>query len=71
MQAIIGSHLWVQAPLTIPKLWRRYSVASYILLPQMEERLGEKDGAFFNGKEGRDDFRPNISLRRLRDKITI
>jgi len=22
-----------------------------------EERLGEKGGAFFNGKEGRDDFR--------------
>ena len=23
----------------------------------IEERLGEKGGAFFNGKEGRDDFR--------------
>ena len=33
-----------------------------------EERLGEKGGAFFNGKEGRDDFRKNISFRRLRGK---
>jgi hypothetical protein len=23
----------------------------------LKERLGEKGGAFFNGKEGRDDFR--------------
>ena len=36
-----------------------------------EEELGEKGGAFFNGKEGRDDFRKNISLRRLRGTITI
>ena len=34
-----------------------YSVASYILSSLREERLGEKGGAFFNGKEGRDDFR--------------
>ena len=54
---IIGSPLWAQAPLTIPKLWQSYSVASYILSSLREERLGEKGGAFFNGKEGRDDFR--------------
>lgn len=36
-----------------------------------EEELGEKGGAFFNGKEEWDDFRKNISLRRLRGKITI
>ena len=29
----------------------------YILLFLRKERLGEKGGAFFNGKEGRDDFR--------------
>ena len=29
----------------------------YILSSLREERLGEKGGAFFNGKEGRDDFR--------------
>jgi len=49
--------LWAQAPLLIPKLWRRYSRASYILSFLRKERLGEKGGAFFNGKEGRDDFR--------------
>ena len=27
----------------------------------IEERLGEKGGAFFNGKEGRDDFRTIIT----------
>ena len=26
----------------------------------IEERLGEKGGAFFNGKEGRDDFSSSI-----------
>ena len=35
-----------------------------------EVELGEKGGAFFNGKEEWDDFRKNISLRRLRGKIT-
>ena len=41
-----------------------YSVAvlsteqgGYILSFLKKERLGEKGGAFFNGKEGRDDFR--------------
>ena len=29
----------------------------YILSFLRKERLGEKGGAFFNGKEGRDDFR--------------
>ena len=29
-----------------------YSVASYILSSLREERLGEKGGAFLNGKEG-------------------
>ena len=29
----------------------------YIHSSLREERLGEKGGAFFNGKEGRDDFR--------------
>jgi len=49
--------LWAQAPLPIPKLWQSYSAASYILSFLRKERLGEKGGAFFNGKEGRDDFR--------------
>ena len=30
-----------------------------------EEELGEKGGAFFNGKEGRDDFRGNQLLSNL------
>ena len=34
-----------------------YSIASYILSFLRKKRLGEKGGAFFNGKEGRDDFR--------------
>ena len=34
-----------------------YSVASYILSSLREERLGEKGGAFLNGKEGRVGFR--------------
>ena len=38
-----------------------YSVASYILSSLREERLGEKGGAFFNGKEGRDDFRTSYN----------
>jgi len=29
----------------------------------IEERLGEKGGAFFNGKEGRDDFRKSLILK--------
>ena len=29
----------------------------YILSLRARERLGERCGAFFNGKEGRDDFR--------------
>ncbi len=34
-----------------------YSVASNILSSLREERLGEKGGAFLNGKEGRVGFR--------------
>ena len=34
-----------------------YSVANYILSSLREERLGEKGGAFLNGKEGRVGFR--------------
>ena len=34
----------------------------YILSLRARERLGERCGAFFNGKEGRDDFRANTSL---------
>ena len=38
--------------------WGIYSTkGGYILSSLREERLGEKGGAFFNGKEGRDDFR--------------
>ena len=38
----------------------------YILSSLREERLGEKGGAFFNGKEGRDDFRkmPSLTVRK-------
>ena len=37
--------------------WGRYSTdGGYILSFLREERLGEKGGAFFNGKEERDDF---------------
>ena len=42
-----------------------------VISPPSEKVLGEKGEAFCNGKEGRDDFRTNISLRRLRGKITI
>ena len=35
----------------------------YILSSLREERLGEKGGAFFNGKEGRDDFRKEEFLK--------
>ena len=56
----VGTHrqpFRAQASLPIPKLWRRYSRASYILSSLREERLGEKGGAFLNGKEGRVGFR--------------
>ena len=36
----------------------------------IEERLGEKSGAFFNGKEGRDDFRKSL-LFKEQDLCTI
>ena len=52
------SPLWVKTSLVLPKLWQSYSVASYILSSLREERLGEKGGAFLNGKEGRVGFRP-------------
>ena len=39
-----------------------------VISPPSEKVLGEKGEAFCNGKEGRDDFRKNISLRRLRGK---
>ena len=42
-----------------------------VISPPSEKVLGEKGETFCNGKEGRDDFRINISLRRLRGKITI
>ena len=42
-----------------------YSVASYILSFLRKERLGEKGGAFFNGKEGRDDFRAHFLQKKL------
>ena len=35
----------------------------YILSSLRKERLGEKGGAFFNGKEGRDDFRKEEFLK--------
>ena len=55
-----------QASLPIQKLWQSYSTASYILSFLRKERLGEKGGAFFNGKEGRDDFRktPSLTVRK-------
>ena len=51
-----------KAPLAIPKLWRRYSRASYI--PAFRERgaWGES-GALFNGKEGRGDSKKIIIKR--------
>ena len=44
-----------------------YSVASYILSSLREERLGEKGGAFLNGKEGRVGFRkkPFLMVRKV------
>ena len=42
-----------------------------VIFPPSEKVLGEKGETFCNGKEERDDFRKNISLRRLRGKITI
>ena len=39
--------LWAQAPLTIPKLWQSYSVASYIPCPLRGKGLGESGGAPF------------------------
>ena len=36
---------------------RHSTKGGYILSSLRKERLGEKGGAFFNGKEGRDDFR--------------
>ena len=47
--------------------WGRYSTeGGYILSFLRKERLGEKGGAFFNGKEGRDDFRktPSLTVRK-------
>ena len=37
----------------------------------IEERLGEKGGAFFNGKEGRDDFRKKIDDFRNQNPFSI
>ena len=36
-----------------------------------EERLGEKGGAFFNGKEGRDDFRKSQWVHEFTDKHLV
>ena len=45
-------------PPTLERSGRKFSTVGR-LHPRFlrEERLGEKGGAFFNGKEGRDDFR--------------
>ena len=72
-----------QAPLAIPKLWRRYSRASYIPCPLRGKGLGKRGGApfgkgdggirkntFFNGKEGRDDFR-NSFTHFIRDRYNL
>ena len=40
---------------------RKVSTEGGYILPSEEERLGEKGGALFNGKEGRDDFRTMIT----------
>ena len=47
--------LWCPANLIAKRF--RAPEGGYILSSLREERLGEKGGAFFNGKEGRDDFR--------------
>jgi len=60
-----------QAPLPIPKLYGSYSGHSYILSSLREERLGEKGGAFFNGKEGRDDFRNSYVRTKTRNMNII
>ena len=43
----------------------------YILSSLRKERLGEKGGAFFNGKEGRDDFRKKIDDFRNQNPFSI
>ena len=48
----IASPVGAQAPLAIPKLWRSYSVASYIPSTLRGEGLGESGGALLM-KEGR------------------
>ena len=45
------------APPTLERSGSEHRRCGYILSSLREERLGEKGGAFFNGKEGRDDFR--------------
>ena len=58
------SPLWVKTSLVLPKLWQSYSVASYILSSLRKERLGEKGGAFLNGKEGRVGFRKSYNINK-------
>ena len=41
-----------QAPLAIPKLWRRYSRASYIPCPLRGKGLGKRGGAPFGKGDG-------------------
>ena len=41
-----------QAPLAIPKLWRSYSVASYIPSTLRGEGLGESGGALLGKRDG-------------------
>ena len=62
-QTLNTSPLRVKTPLVLPKLWLSRSVASYILSFLRKERLGEKGGAFFNGKEERDDYRKKIAFK--------
>ena len=61
-QTLNTSPLRVKTPLVLPKLWQSWSVASYILSFLRKERLGEKGGAFLNGKEGRVGFRKNNTI---------
>ena len=51
---------WLEVELSLQERRRGRKVSTeggYILSLRARERLGERCGAFFNGKEGRDDFR--------------
>ena len=70
-QTLNTSPLRVKTPLVLPKLWQSWSVASYILSFLRKERLGEKDGAFLKGKEGRVGFRKKPFLMVKKDGMIL